>query len=118
LKKVIEKSRFFEKILATYNAIFIALIPKTNNPTSFEKFRPISLCNCIYKIISKIIARRFKVILSNQISGEQFGFLEGRQIHEVLRIIAQTRTYAQAQCERARSSSRYFRKVFLFCNSL
>jgi hypothetical protein len=47
-----------------------------------DEFQPISLCNCIYKIISNIIARRAKIILSERISSEQFGFLEGRQIHE------------------------------------
>jgi hypothetical protein len=55
-----------------------------DNPQSFDDFRPISLCNCIYKIISKIIARRLKPILSEAISKEQFGFLEGRQIHEAI----------------------------------
>ena len=37
-----------------------------------------------YKVVTKIIAHRFKNILSNHISEEQFGFLEGRQIHEAI----------------------------------
>ena len=53
-----------------------------DNPTYFENFRPTSLDNCIYKLISKIIASRLKVFLSKQILGEHFGFLEGRRIHE------------------------------------
>jgi len=63
---------------------FIELIPKTDNPSSFENFWPISLCNCLYKIISKVINRRLKVVLSKHISCEQFGFLEGRKIHEAI----------------------------------
>jgi hypothetical protein len=55
-----------------------------DDPQSFDDFRPISLCNCIYKIIAKIIARRLKPLLSEAISKEQFGFLEGRQIHEAI----------------------------------
>jgi ribonuclease HI len=51
---------------------------------TFDDFRPISLCNCIYKIIAKIIARRLNPFLSEAISKEQFGFLEGRQIHEAI----------------------------------
>jgi hypothetical protein len=47
-------------------------------------FRPISLYNCIYKIVAKVIAKRIKKILSKSISKEQFGFLEGRQIHEAI----------------------------------
>eukprot|EP00253_Pinus_taeda_P034809 PITA_34809 len=63
---------------------FIALIPKTDGPSSFDDFRPISLCNCLYKIIAKIIANRLKPILSQHISSEQFAFLHHRQIHEAI----------------------------------
>lgn len=66
------------------NTIFMALIPKVDNPSGFQNFCPISLYNRIYKIISKIISRRLKDILSRQISPEQFGFLEGQQIHEAV----------------------------------
>jgi hypothetical protein len=58
--------------------------PKLDSPQSFEEFHPISLCNCIYKIVAKVIARRLKPILSYSISKEQFGFLEGRKIHEAI----------------------------------
>jgi len=84
LIQVVEDSRSSGRIPASFNATFIALIPKVDNPTSLNEFRPISLCNCIYKIVSKVIARRLKGILSEHISAEQFGFLEGRQIHEAI----------------------------------
>jgi hypothetical protein len=51
---------------------------------TFEGFRPISLCNLAYKIITKIIATRIKASLSTGISKEQFGFLEGRQITDAI----------------------------------
>lgn len=53
----------------------LALIPKVSNPVSFKDFRPISLCNLIYKIISKILVDRLKDGLSEGISKELFGFL-------------------------------------------
>lgn len=64
------------------NSTFIALIPKADKPSTFDNFRPMSLCNCIYKIIAKIIANFLRPILSSHISHEQFSFLENRQIHE------------------------------------
>lgn len=67
------------------NSTFIAFIPKSDCPNTFDDFRPISLCNCLYKIIAKIIAIKLKPILSNIISLEQFGFLKGKLIHEAIR---------------------------------
>ena len=82
LHKVVEESRVEGFIHGPFNTTFLALIPKEEQPLSFEEFRPISLGNYIYKIISKIIAIRFKAMLSKNISYDQFGFLEGKQIHE------------------------------------
>ena len=84
LLQVVEDTRISGRLPASFNSTFIALIPKKDNPVSLSDFRPISLCNCIYKIVSKVIARRIKAILSENISAEQFGFLEGRQIHEAI----------------------------------
>jgi hypothetical protein len=81
---VVNESRRTGVIHGPINATFIALIPKVKKDETFEDFKPISLCNCLYKIIAKVISRRLKRILSNNISPEQFGFLHGRQIHEAI----------------------------------
>ena len=81
---MVEDTRLTKRIPSSFNSTFIALIPKADNPTSLNEFRPIYLCSCIYKVVSKVVAIRLKGILSQHISGEQFGFLEGRQIHEVI----------------------------------
>ena len=52
LLEVIEESQITGHIHPPMNFTFIALIPKSDDPTSFNDFRPISLCNCLYKIIS------------------------------------------------------------------
>lgn len=62
---------------ASVNATVIALIPKTKNPISVTEFRPISLCNVVYKILSKVLANRLKVILPCIISGSQSSFISG-----------------------------------------
>ena len=55
-------------LLKSINHTFITLIPKVNNLESMTEFRPISLCNVIYKILSKVIANRLKPILNSIIS--------------------------------------------------
>ena len=56
-------------LLKSINHTFISLIPKVKNPERVTEFRPISLCNVIYKIISKVIANRLKPLLNSIISG-------------------------------------------------
>eukprot|EP00253_Pinus_taeda_P020133 PITA_20133 len=58
----------------------IALIPKEVNPLSFNRFRPISLCNVSYKIVTKILANRLKKLLPHLISENQGGFVPSKQI--------------------------------------
>jgi hypothetical protein len=67
--KLVEEYRQNGRIHEPLNATFIALIPKTNNPATFDDFHLISLCNCIYKIISKVISLHLKDTLSRHIFG-------------------------------------------------
>jgi hypothetical protein len=70
----------------SYNSTFLALIPKVDCPDTFNEFKPISMCNFLYKIISKVIVVRIKSLPSNIVSYKQFGFLKGRLIHETISI--------------------------------
>ena len=62
------------------NYTFITLIPKKKNPEFAFEFRPISLCNVLYKIFSKVLANRLKKILLNIITENQSAFTKSRLI--------------------------------------
>jgi hypothetical protein len=72
----LQRGRFPEHM----NDTNIVLIPKVDRPTSMKDLRPISLCNVVYKILSKVLANRLKPLLHRYISVEQSAFIADRSI--------------------------------------
>jgi hypothetical protein len=69
-----------QQLLMEQNHTHIALVPKQIGSHSVHHFRPISLCNISYKIITKILANRLKSILPKIISPLQSAFVPSRNI--------------------------------------
>ncbi|XP_028062047.1 uncharacterized protein LOC114265425 [Camellia sinensis] len=68
------------RLVKGLNCSFVTLIPKKENPTIIQDFRPTSLINSACKILSKVLACRLKMVLLSTISPTQSAFLSGRNI--------------------------------------
>lgn len=62
------------------NQTLLTLIPKCDDPSKVSQFRPVALCNFVYKVITKIIAQRLRLILPYVVSENQSSFTPGRSI--------------------------------------
>jgi hypothetical protein len=67
---------FYDEI----NHMYIALIPKVKTPTFITEYRPINICNVLYKLVEKVLANRLKKVLPTIISPSQCAFILGRLI--------------------------------------
>jgi hypothetical protein len=77
-------------IPAGWNETVIVLIPKIKNPERIKDLRPISLCNLVFKIVSKVIACRLKEVLDDIISQSQSAFVAGRLITDNILLAYET----------------------------
>ena len=74
------KDIFSKGIIPSYlNETLVTLIPKCQSPNTLNNYRPISLCNSVYKIISKIIVTCIRPFLTNLISPVQSAFMPRRR---------------------------------------
>lgn len=75
---------FFQraKLLKALNHTFVALIPKNDHGHKVDHYRPIVLCNIVYKVITKILAIRLRGVLEKIISPQQFAYIPNRSIHD------------------------------------
>lgn len=78
--------RFFEIgfLLKERNQSLLVMIPKNSSSELASHFRPISLCNTIYKCISKCLVNRLKKVLPKLISNFQHAFIPGHYMKDNL----------------------------------
>ena len=66
--------------MSCINNNLVTLIPKVKQPLAMSEFRPISLCNVLYKLVAEVIAKKFKAYLPVVIAENQSAFLSNRLI--------------------------------------
>lgn len=84
-------------MLKDWNRTFLVLIPKIQSPSQVSHFRPIGLCNVIYKCITKCLTHRLRSVLPSLISVTQNAFVPDRLMsdeflitHELLSLVNRT----------------------------
>lgn len=76
--QVIEEAFSVGRIPPGLNHTYLCLIPKIRNPETVGHLRPISLCNTILKLVTKILVSRIRPLLCDLISPLQSSFLPRR----------------------------------------
>ena len=76
-----------------FNFTYVTLIPKMKNPKKISEFRPISLCNVIYKLISKVLANCLKPLLPSIVSENQSAFQASKVITDNILMAFETLHY-------------------------
>ena len=98
--EVIEKFFKFEYTLsASQYKGALTLLHKGGEREDIINWRPLTLLNCDYKIISKLLAERLKNVLTKLIHSDQTGFVKGRNISEANRMIQDIIQYADEENE-------------------
>lgn len=64
------------------NSTILTLIPKKTDSLEMKDYRPIACCNVLYKVVSKILENRFKLLLPRLITENQSAFISGRLLME------------------------------------
>ena len=101
------------RLLKDLNTTAIALIPKTPEACRLGDYRPISCCNIVYKVISKIITNRLKPLMQSCVSPNQAAFLKGTSLGDnVLLATELIQSYNSANCQPSCTLKVDLRKAF------
>ena len=68
------------RLLPQVNHTVLYLVPQKVVPESVDDYRPIALCNVLYRILAKLLSNRLKPLLPKIVDPNQCAFIQGRRI--------------------------------------
>ncbi|MCO5606744.1 hypothetical protein L7F22_060934 [Adiantum nelumboides] len=71
-------------IQPNFNQGLIKLIPMGQDRLEIRNYRPLTMLNSVYKVMAKALALRIKYVVNQVVHPKQFGFVQGRSIHEAI----------------------------------
>ncbi|GJX56953.1 RNA-directed DNA polymerase, eukaryota [Tanacetum coccineum] len=90
------------------NSSFVALIPKVTDAKFVKDYRPISLIGCVYKVVTKIMAKRLAMVINDIVSDTQSAFVANRHILDGPFILNEVLQW----CKRKKKKSMFFKVDF------
>ena len=91
----------------------ITLLPKEDGSLlELSNWRPITLLNIDYKIVSKAIAKRLEAVLPTIVHTDKTGFIKGQYIGENIRLINDVMEYTKIENKGGILTSLDFKKAF------
>lgn len=81
------------------NRTLVTLIPKTKAPQDMTELQPISLCNVLVRILSKVLSNRLKPCLNSVISDKKSAFIEGRLLTDNTLIAFEVNQYMKRRTQ-------------------
>jgi len=85
---------------ASIYSIFITLIPKVKNPSKVIEYIPISLCDVLYKLITKILSNRLKKVMPHIISQNHSTSIIGRLVSYNIMVAYEALHFINARIKR------------------
>ena len=87
-----------ERLSCSQKQGIITLIPKGKKAKEYiQNWRPISLLNTTFKILSRVMANRMRFVIDKLIGHEQKGFMKGRYIGECTRTVWEVKTFKEVR---------------------
>jgi hypothetical protein len=83
--------------LCLLNSAFITLLPKKEDADRVSDFQPISLVHSFAKLVTKVLANRFRGHLDQLVSKKRSAFIKGRFIQDNFMMVQQTARFLHAQ---------------------